>query len=42
MEALDPNKNEIFKFLGCEQADKIDAKRVMERVKKKTERGWIT
>ena len=34
MEALDPNKNEIYKFLGCEQADKIDAKRVMERVKK--------
>ena len=32
--SLDPNKNEIYKFLGCEQADKIDAKRVMERVKK--------
>ena len=34
MEALDPNKNEIYKFLGFEQADKKDAKRVMERVKK--------
>ena len=34
MEALDPDKNEIYKFLGCEQADKIDVKRVMERVKK--------
>ena len=34
MEALDPNKNEIYTFLGCEQANKIDVKRVMERVKK--------
>ena len=34
MDALDPNKNEIYKFLGCEQADKIDVKRVIERVKK--------
>ena len=34
MEALDPNKNEIYAFLGCEQANKIDVKRVMERVKK--------
>ena len=34
MEALDPSKNEIYKFLGCEQGDKIDVKRVMERVKK--------
>ena len=34
MDALDPNKNEICKFLGCEQADKTDVKRVMERVKK--------
>ena len=34
MDALDPNKNEIYKFLRCEQADKIDVKRVMERVKK--------
>ena len=33
MDALDPNKNEIYKFLGCEQADKIDVIRVMERVK---------
>ena len=32
--ALDPEKNEIYKFLGCEQANKIDVKRVMERVKK--------
>ena len=34
MDALDPNKNEIYKFLGCEQADKIDVKRVIERAKK--------
>ena len=34
MEVLDPNKNEIYTFLGCEQANKIDVKRVMERVKK--------
>ena len=34
MDALDSNKNEIYKFLGYEQADKIDVKRVMERVKK--------
>ena len=33
MDALYPNKNEIYKFLGCEQAVKIDVKRVMERVK---------
>ena len=34
IEALDPDKKEIYKFLGCEKADKIDVKRVMERVKK--------
>ena len=38
MDALDPNKNEIYKFLGCEQAAKIDVKRVMERVKKEIRR----
>ena len=26
MKALDPNKNEIYTFLGCEQANKIDMK----------------
>ena len=40
MEALYPSKNEIYKFLGCEQGDKIDIKRVMERVKKEKERDW--
>ena len=34
MEALDPGKNEFYKFLGCEQGEKMDVKRVMERVKK--------
>ena len=34
MGVLDPNKNKIYKFLVCEQADKIDGKRVLERVKK--------
>ena len=38
MDALDPNKNEIYKFLGCEQADKIDVRRIMERVKKEIRR----
>ena len=38
MDALDPNKNEIYKFLRCEQADKIDVRRVMERVKKEIRR----
>mgnify|MGYP001801926900 CR=1 FL=1 len=38
LEALDPEKNEIYKFLGCEQADKIDVKRVMERVKKEIQK----
>ena len=34
MDALDPNKNEIYEFLRYKQADKIDVKRVMEIVKK--------
>ena len=38
MGALDPNKNETYKFLGCEQADKIDVKGVTERAKKEIRR----
>ena len=34
MDALDPSKNKIYKFLRCEQANKIDIKRVVERAKK--------
>ena len=30
--------NEIYKILGCKQADKIDVKRVIERVKKEIKR----
>ena len=33
MKALDPEKNDVYKFLGCEQSD-IDVKKVLERVKK--------
>ena len=33
MKALDPSRIENYRFLGCEQANKINVKRVMERVK---------
>ena len=33
MSALDPDKNVMYKFLGCGQGDGIDVKSVMERVK---------
>ena len=33
MKALDPEQNEVYTFLGCEQGDKIDVRRVMQRVK---------
>ena len=36
---LDLNKNDIYKFLGCKQADKIVVKWVMERVKKGIRKG---
>ena len=32
MKALDPNEKEIYKFLACEQAQRIDMKKVMERL----------
>ena len=34
MNVFDPNKNKIYKFLVCKQADKVDEKRVLERAKK--------
>ena len=34
MKALDPEKNDVYKFLGCEQRDDSDVKKVLERVKK--------
>ena len=30
MRALDPNEHEIYTFLGCEQAERINMKKVME------------
>ena len=36
--ALDSNKKGIFKFFGYKQANKIDVKRVMEKVKKEIRR----
>ena len=33
MKAIDPDKNEIYKFLGIEQADGIKTKKVFDRVK---------
>ena len=32
MVALDPDKNEFCRFLGCEQSNGIDSKRVIKRV----------
>ena len=34
MKALDPNQNKVYKFLGCQQGEKLMLKKVMERVKK--------
>ena len=33
MKTMDPDKNEIYKFLGIEQADGIKTNKVFERVK---------
>ena len=37
MKALDPEQREIYKFLGYEQAEKIDMERGTERVKAETQ-----
>ena len=34
MKVLDPDENKVYKFLGCKQGEKIDVKRVTQRVKK--------
>ena len=34
MKALGPEKNDAYKFLGCEQTDDIDVRKVLGRVKK--------
>ena len=36
---LDPEQNEARKFLGCEQGDKIDVKKVTERIKNRHPMG---
>ena len=33
MKAIDPDKNEIYRFLGIKQADGIKTKKVFDRVK---------
>ena len=38
MKALDPEKNDVYKFLGCEKSDDIDVKKILERVKKETKK----
>ena len=37
MKAIDPNENEIYKFSGCEQVERIDMKKGMERIQIKRE-----
>ena len=39
MSVLDPEKKEVYKFLQCEQGDKIDVKMVMKRVKEEIRKG---
>ena len=34
LKVLDPDKNHVYTFFGCEQSDDIDVKKVLERVKK--------
>ena len=38
MKTMDPGENEIYKFLGIEQADGIKTKRVFERVKEEVKK----
>ena len=40
MKTMDPDKNEIYKFLGVEQVDGIKTKVVFERVKSKVEKRF--
>eukprot|EP00112_Aurelia_sp_Birch-Aquarium-sp1_P016078 Seg361.8 transcript_id=Seg361.8/GoldUCD/mRNA.D3Y31 product="hypothetical protein" protein_id=Seg361.8/GoldUCD/D3Y31 len=39
METLDPDQEEIYKFLGVEQADGIKTKKMYERVKEEVKKG---
>ena len=38
MKTIDPGENEIYKFLGAKQADKIKKKEVYNRVKEEISR----
>ena len=38
METMDSDENEIYKFLGVDQADEINTKFVFRRVKNKVEK----
>ena len=38
MKTMDPDENEIYKFLGIEQADGIKTKRVFEQVKEEVKK----
>ena len=38
MKALDPEQREIWRFLGCEQAEKIDMERATAKAKAETEK----
>ena len=40
MKALDPEQNEEYKFLGCEQGNKIDVKKVMQKWKRRLQKDW--
>ena len=39
IKTMDPDENEIYKFLGIEQADGVKTKKVFERVKAKSTSG---
>ena len=36
MQTMDPEENEIYKFLGVEQADEINVKEMYKRLKEET------
>ena len=38
MKALDPEQNEIYKLLGCEQSEEIEKDRIMERIANQMEK----
>ena len=40
MRTMDSDKNEIYRFLGVEQADGIKTKKVFERVKDEVDRRF--